>query len=196
MQSFPIARAPTSNTATGHEVNDEQRELATCIHNLDRDNFDPAELRASEVAVDAWGGVAVGYRETTRQTIVTQSTTVANIRYAIPREADTEPWVVEMTTGDGMLAIDFSVTFECVTPAIIDSPPVAVGVVVDGVIAAWSPATTSGALIMTRDLECAVPVGAGTHRIEFVYTVYGTTGIVSWAFDWKGGTYFLREVSR
>jgi hypothetical protein len=193
MQSHRQTNPLPGQYITPHEATDEFREFVRALNNIAEDNFDDEVLLAAKFALDAWGRLFDEETRTTAQNTVIEIANDSGTVYPIPNDAG-DPWVLEKTTGDCILEGSFGQTFENSLGAPAEVK-LWVGVLVDGVLAGQSPVAQQST-IGSLDCDWAVPVGAGTHRIEMVFSHPGSPGAGTLTIIWNEGNHIIREVAR
>lgn len=197
MQSF-IAEAVTgARYPTPDEVQAEIAELCGGVQGIDQDNL--GTITVAKVEVDGFGEVITTFRDVVQRTSLTDAQQTGE-SLPIPDNAGaTTPWVKAFTCGDGMLHGTLSVTFySSVAGVAVTVGGMWVGVELDGALVAISPNDANGDFVeASYDVAFAVPIGAGSHRLAFVYGYVFTVapGTVR-DIDWDGGTFVGQAVTR
>lgn len=196
MRMFPSDSQANGDVVTPFALNNELREMFSCIHSHDWYNFIASSLPATKLEDGAAGDVrVVGYDgSASAKTVDTAAN--SNDVYPMVDAADVD-WVEEFTSADSVLLIVLSCTLFDSNPTTF--LPVWIGVRVDGVLAARSGTEHSqnGLIEATLMCSCMIPVGAGVHLIEPVWGV--NTNLAAWTskdIELEGRLLSIRELNR
>lgn len=189
MQSWITDTWIAGRYTTVNELTAEQLALAEAVQGLDQDNI--ASLTAAKVAVYAWANPLWEDRSVVQTSELFDDTATL---FWIPNNAGT-PWLLDFECGDGMLEGTLSITFVTADLFVIPTASLVwVGVKLDGALVAISP-SGGGLTEDSLEVEVVVPIGAGSHRLEFVFGLNGpSSGAL--VVTWNGGTFAGEVVSR
>lgn len=196
MRSFTTDNADVGEFITPHELNNELREVVTGIHRIDRDNFGPNELPTTKIALGAWGDWFIEQIEEPVD-IAHQPGDNSTVVYPIPHDDSggvITNWVVEFSSGDCELMVTLAATWE--DQALFDPTFMWIGAKVDGILIMQSPIQMSNTYVDHALVWMSVPVGAGTHVVEFVYGMHDAALGFPRTITWLDRMAVIREIAR
>lgn len=195
MQSFAPVAPLRGSYPSPVELLENVAELFGAVHSIDRDNLVAFGVTADHLDEDALQCVFTGDRSTVRTSTLATTTERGDVRFIPASSGNDDPWVAEIETQDGVLEGTMSVW--ALFP-IVQGNMLSVLVKVDGVVVARTPIPRTNFPGFSHEVDFALPIGAGTHLVEFCFEVAitFTTALAPIDVEWGEGAYFLRNLYR
>jgi hypothetical protein len=192
MRAHPVDAPITGEFTTPHEINAEVRELIRVLHAVDGDNLGSNVVTAPKLATGAHGGIRVHGTEV----VINRTHSLFSNKgdaYAVPDE-NGDPWIEEVTTGDGLLKIAFGATW--VHTGGTDQSYIWLGVRVDGTLVGQTPIQDVASYEDSATVICDAPVGPGSHLVEPVYGFHESAIPTARSVDFGDRNLSVVEVAR